>query len=270
VDPIDALEKVKEDAPEIIISDVRMPKMDGYETCRLLKQNKQTRDIPIIFITATDDWNNEAQGLELGAADYITKPVRVPIVRARIRNHIALRQAQAELARKNKALERLATHDTLTNLYNRRKLDARFAQEISRAERYGRPLSVIMLDIDHFKKINDTHGHPTGDAVLTETAKRLARTLRDSDILGRWGGEEFMVICPETELDTAVVLAERLREDYANHNFPKTGRLTASFGVSAHHAGLAAETIISRADQALYRAKAKGRNRVEQEKNKTS
>lgn len=260
----------KDPAPDLILLDYRMPDMDGHEVCRRLKQDPETRDIPVIFITAMEDWNNEAQGLELGAVDYITKPVRAAIVRARVRNHIALQQALAELALKNKELERLAEYDKLTGLYNRRKLDDALAREVIRSERYDRPLSVIIIDIDHFKNVNDTYGHQIGDAVLVESAARLSGTLRTSDTAGRWGGEEFLIICPETTLDTAVVLAERLRADYTAQEFPEAGKLTASFGVAAHCHGLQAQDVVHRADQALYRAKNGGRNRVEREGNETS
>ena len=256
----------KDPAPELILLDVRMPGMDGHETCRRLKRDENTKNIPVIFITALDDSNDEALGLELGAVDYITKPVHAPIVRARIRNHLALQQAHGELELKNQTLEKLATRDKLTGLYNRRRLDDVLAQEVLRAERYNRPLSVILIDIDHFKQVNDTYGHPIGDAVLSETAFRLAGTLRTSDIAGRWGGEEFMVICPETGAETAMILAERLRAGYAELDFPETGRLTASLGVASHRKGLGPEEILRHVDDALYRAKYGGRNRVEQEK----
>jgi len=252
-------------APDIILLDIKMPGMDGHEVCRRLKQSPETCDIPVIFITALNEQEEEAYGLSLGAVDYIAKPVNEPIVTARVRNHIALQQARNELTLKNKELEQIAIRDKLTGLYNRRKLDESFEVEVSRAERYGRPLSVIMLDIDHFKAVNDTHGHPVGDTVLVETAERLLAALRTSDIPGRWGGEEFLIICPETPLDTAVQLANRLRHNYEMKAFPEAGRLTASFGVSAHHKGLLAPDILLGADEALYRAKNGGRNRVEQE-----
>jgi len=138
---------VEDPVPDIILLDIKMPDMDGHEVCKRLKQTPETRDIPVVFITALDDQKEEAYGLGLGAVDYIVKPVNAPIVKARIRNHIALRQALSRL-------EQLAIRDKLTGLYNRRKLDESFAVEVSRAERYGRPLSVIMLDIDHFKEVH--------------------------------------------------------------------------------------------------------------------
>ncbi|HKL20818.1 MAG TPA: diguanylate cyclase [Tichowtungia sp.] len=252
-------------APDLILLDLQMPGMNGHEVCRRLKGNPETREIPVIFITAMEDWNDEAQGLALGAADYITKPVHAPIVQARIRNQLALRNAQAELARKNQELERLAVCDRLTGLYNRRKLDERLEQELTRAARYNRPLSVIMLDLDHFKEINDTCGHPAGDTVLAESAVRLKRALRKNDTVGRWGGEEFLILCPETGLRDAAGLAERLRQTFADRDFPEAGRLTASFGVAACRAEDQPNKLLSRADRALYRAKKSGRNRVEQE-----
>jgi len=256
---------VEKPVPDIILLDIKMPGMDGHEVCKRLKQSPETRDIPVVFITALDNQKEEAYGLGLGAVDYIIKPVNAPIVKARIKNHIALQQARNELTLKNEELEQLAIRDKLTGLYNRRKLDESFAVEVSRAERYGRPLSVILLDIDRFKAVNDTHGHPVGDAVLVETAERLLTALRTSDVPGRWGGEEFLIICPETPLDTALQLAERLRHDYEVRDFPAAGRLTASFGVAAHHKGLLANDILLSVDQALYRAKNDGRNRVERE-----
>lgn len=251
--------------PDLILLDVTMPDMDGYEVCLQLKSSAATRDIPVIFITALADQGSEAFGLQLGAVDYIIKPVNAPIVRARVRNHLALQRARAELAIKNEELERLAIQDKLTGLYNRRKLDKSLAQEITRAGRYGRPLSIIMLDLDHFKEVNDTHGHPTGDAVLVETAARLRKALRTSDILGRWGGEEFLILCPETGLQATAGLANRLLRDYTASEFPTAGRRTASFGVATHRAGDRPEELLSRADAALYCAKKKGRNRVELE-----
>lgn len=249
--------------PDIILLDVQMPGMNGYEVCARLQNHPQTRDIPVMFVTSASSEENEAYGLELGAVDYLVKPVRAPIVQARVRNHIALRQAQIALAEKNRELERLASRDALTNLFNRWKMNECLEQEISRAERFHRPLSIVLIDIDRFKRINDTYGHPIGDSVLQETAEIIQSDIRNSDIACRWGGEEFLIICPETGLDTSLKLAERLRRKFEQTNFTTAGHQTASFGVAEHLPGHTPNQIFRQADQALYLAKKKGCNRVE-------
>ena len=251
--------------PDLILLDISMPGIDGYEVCQRLKESEKTRDIPVIFVTAKDDQKDEALGLGLGAVDYIIKPVNKTIVKARIRNHLALQQALSELAHNNEELERLATHDKLTGLYNRRRLDQLMGAEMERAWRYGRPLSIMLLDIDKFKTINDTLGHLIGDTILSETAKQLQNSVRSCDLVGRWGGDEFVIICPETTADTALPLAERLCRDYAAHEFSAAKGLTASFGVASYHEGRQADDLLSSADGALYRAKRNGRNQVAQE-----
>ncbi len=256
---------VENPAPHLILLDIRMPGMDGYEVCRRLKRQPQTRDIPVIFITAMQMEKEEARGLDLGAVDYIVKPVCPSVIRARVRTHISLQQALAELALTNQALADLAARDPLTGLYNRRKLDENFRLEVERAGRYGRPFSAILFDIDHFKTVNDRYGHSAGDDVLVQMSAWLQAALRTTDIPGRWGGDEFLVLCPETGLDTALQLADRLRHDYEGYDFPGAVRLTASFGVAAHRSGRTDSDILQSADAALYRAKQGGRNRVEKE-----
>ena len=167
------------------------------------------------------------------------------------------------LEQKNLELERLAVTDRLTGLSNRLQLDRVLARELSRSARYGTAFSVVMLDIDHFKRINDTHGHPTGDQVLREIAEILHATVRQSDRLGRWGGEEFLLICPETDLAGARRLAENQRAAIQTHPFPTVGHCTASFGVSQVRTEDTAASLVARADAALYQAKTAGRNRVE-------
>ena len=248
--------------PDMILLDIRMPGMDGYEVCQKLKESTATRDIPVIFITAVDGEFEEAKGLELGAADFIVKPARPQVVKAQVRNQLALHRAMSELTQMNQKLERLAIRDELTGLYNRRKLDEEFDMEVTRAERYGRPLSVILFDLDHFKNVNDTYGHPIGDIVLAQTAAHLLQQLRSSDIAGRWGGEEFLIICPETGLDTAAMLADRLRQTQQELQLPQVKQVTASFGVAAHLPGQTAKDILLRVDEALYEAKRNGRNQV--------
>lgn len=174
-----------------------------------------------------------------------------------------VRSKTSELENKNEELARLSATDALTGLFNRLKLDDAFALEIRRAERYSHPLSVVLVDIDHFKAVNDNHGHLVGDEVLTRFANLLRRYVREIDIAGRWGGEEFMVICPETDIVGAVTLAEHLRAEIGGYPFPAVGNMTASFGVAELLPGEDEDRLVARADAALYRAKQNGRNRVE-------
>jgi len=160
-------------------------------------------------------------------------------------------------------VQRLAQEDYLTGLTNRRKATEVIATEIRRCQRYGGTFTVILMDIDRFKEINDTHGHAIGDRVLQETAKLLRRTIRDSDSAGRWGGEEFLVVCPQTDLEGASALAEKLRSAYADAELLAAIRKTASFGVACYHADDTVEALVGRADRALYASKEAGRNRVE-------
>jgi diguanylate cyclase (GGDEF)-like protein len=173
---------------------------------------------------------------------------------------VALRTA--ELREAHEELARIARTDRLTGLLNRLGLDEAFAREIARAERYGKPMAAIIIDVDHFKAVNDTHGHQAGDAVLKEFAVLLAGVARRADITGRWGGEEFLILCPETDIEAACRVAERMRESVAVHDFPQVGPVTGSFGVTAFRPGETEDALVKRADQALYRAKQDGRNRV--------
>jgi len=162
----------------------------------------------------------------------------------------------------NKELARLSVTDKLTGLFNRLKLDEVCDAEIQRSTRFGQPFSILLLDLDHFKQVNDTHGHQTGDRILIEAARLIATNTRTTDIVGRWGGEEFLIICPHTDLDGALTLAENLRQAIAEYRFPTVDHKTVSIGVSTFRAGDQAKDLVSRADQALYLAKAHGRNRV--------
>jgi diguanylate cyclase (GGDEF)-like protein len=168
-----------------------------------------------------------------------------------------------KLRRLNLQLERMSVTDRLTGLYNRLYIDETLAREIRRAERYRAPFSIILLDIDYFKQVNDTHGHPVGDQVLITLAALLGKTTRETDVVGRWGGEEFLIVCPQTEHDGAMILAENLRAEVERNVFPVIGKLSISLGVGDYQEGDNANDLIVRADTALYRAKANGRNRVE-------
>jgi diguanylate cyclase (GGDEF)-like protein len=266
-----ALDKAhSEHPPDLILMDIMMPGMDGYTACQRLKESPLTRDIPVIFVTAMQDAEDECKGLDTGAIDYIAKPFSPAIVLARVRNHLALEharkklaEAHAMLAMKNKELKTMAAKDFLTGLSNRFTLDETMNRELHKANRYDRSLSVAILDVDHFKTINDTHGHQVGDLVLKKLAVLLRENVRDSDVLGRWGGEEFLVICPETDAQGIFTFAENMRKRIETYPFPTARRITVSLGLATFSKDDTVDSIIRRADNGLYRAKNMGRNRVE-------
>ena len=258
----EALRKVHEDKPDLILLDVMMPGMDGFEVCRRLKQNEAVKDIPVIFVTAVSDDIQEEKGLKLGAIDYIRKPFHVPTARVRIQNHLRLK-------RKSDLLEELVRIDGLTEIANRRGFDEALEREWRRCERQNAPLSLVMIDIDHFKAFNDTYGHAQGDNCLIRVARCIAQALnRPGDLAARYGGEEMAVLLPETPLEAASVMAETIRAEVealaiANEGAGGTGRLTISLGAASMvPAGADATALVRQADAALYRAKAQGRNRV--------
>lgn len=250
--------------PDLILLDVMMPDMDGYEVCRRLKDDPASQGIPVIFVTARDDAADEERGLQLGAIDYIAKPFRLPIVRARVRNHILLKQ-------KNDMLERLALVDGLTGIPNRRNFDQRFAGEWRRASRDAQSLALVMADIDHFKQYNDHYGHGMGDTCLRRVARTLQNSLtRPADLVARYGGEEFIALLPETGLEGAREVAERMRQQVEALNLPHDYSSTAKvITVSLGYAAVALpagsqspEWLLQKVDESLYLAKAQGRNCV--------
>ena len=255
----DALQKAASLKPDLIVLDVEMPGMDGYEVCRQLKANEQTSAIPVAFLTANNSNEDEERGLEIGAIDFIRKPISPQIVRTRASNILKLQAA-------TRKLELLASTDSLTGAFNRRHFMEAANNEILRSERYGHPLSVLMLDIDHFKAVNDTHGHGIGDEALKETVHVIEKTLRNEDTLGRLGGEEFAVLLPETKVSQAVLLAERIRvaiSEIVIDTPTDPLSFTMSIGISQLSEGDSnIDDILKRADEGLYKAKEQGRNQV--------
>ncbi|CAK0776062.1 two-component system, chemotaxis family, response regulator WspR [Gammaproteobacteria bacterium] len=249
--------------PDLILLDVMMPDLDGYEVCRRLKSNLATQDIPIIFVTARSEVSDQEYGFNLGAVDYITKPFELPVVRARIRNHIKLKQ-------KTELLENLAMLDGLTDIPNRRRFDEMIAIEWRRARRNTLPLSVLMVDVDHFKAYNDHYGHGAGDECLRKVARSLKSALmRPADFVARYGGEEFVIILPENNEGGARQMAERIRAAVWDLSIPHAHSPTAKYvTISLGHAtrvpGLddVPEVLLGTADRALYQAKQEGRNRA--------
>ncbi|MBK5968867.1 MULTISPECIES: diguanylate cyclase domain-containing protein [Thiorhodovibrio] len=257
--------------PDLILLDVIMPDMDGHEVCRRLKDQETTRGIPVIFVTGMNDDKDEEHGLNLGAADYITKPFNPAIVRARVRN-------QVNLKLRTDMLEQISWEDALTGIPNRRRFDQKLTEECARLTRNDhQSLSLLMLDIDHFKPFNDNYGHGAGDDCLRRVAQALAEVpQRPADLVARYGGEEFAVILPETDAAGAQDIAERLlaavRALNLEHAYSDVApHVTLSIGGATHSAAEAktspkantkadAEALKKNADAALYRAKTHGRN----------
>ncbi|MBF0284462.1 MAG: diguanylate cyclase [Magnetococcales bacterium] len=251
------------DKPDLILLDVMMPEMDGYEVCRRLKEDGETREIPVIFVTAKGDFADEERGLSLGAVDYVVKPFYLPIIRARVHTHMHLKL-------KTDMLESLASLDGLTNIPNRRRFDEALTLEWKRCSRSGTPLTVVMMDIDHFKAFNDRYGHGAGDLCLRQVAAALTEHLnRPGDMAARYGGEEFAAILPDTEQDGAQLIGERLRLAVESLAIPHgasntSDRVTLSVGFASGVPSMSGrmEDFLAAADRMLYEAKEAGRNLV--------
>ncbi len=260
----EALEMASEEKPDLILLDVVMAPMNGFDVCQTLKSEPSTRDIPVLFITSSATMKDEIHGLELGAVDYIGKPVNPPVVKARVRNHVELKQYKDKL-------ERIAAEDMLTGLATRRRFEQTLQSEWRRCWRQSTPLSITMMDIDFFKKFNDTYGHSDGDDCLRAVGGALVRQIkRPADLVARYGGEEFVCVMPDTNLDGALALAHSMRSaiedlkiehaksDVASH-------VTMSIGVSTCIPSEKIDpfNLLKAADENLYKAKHNGRNRVE-------
>lgn len=247
---------------DLILLDVLMPGIDGFEVCRRLKAEPLTAHIPILFLTAHNEPDAETRGLELGAVDFIAKPFTPAAVRARVANHIALKRAQDQLSR-------MADTDALTGLANRRHFDEFLGLEYARHKRSGVELSVIFIDVDHFKLFNDTYGHVNGDDCLRRVAGAIGAAMaRSTDLAARYGGEEFACILPMTDQDGAIAIAEKIRwavnELHIAHSRSETAdHVTVSLGVVTAKCTQqrSASNVVALADEQLYSAKQGGRNR---------
>jgi len=277
----DGLRVVQREIPDLILLDIMMPEMDGYQVCRELKADPATASIPVIFITAMGSEEDETKGLDCGAIDYLTKPISPPIVRARVRNHLELKRSRdllealgRELTEKNLELKRIAREDGLTSLANRRYFDEMLDAELKRAFRSRQFLSLILCDVDFFKRYNDHYGHVAGDECLKQIGAALRCTFqRAGDVTARYGGEEFAVILPETAPEKAAQLAEKLRLKMLDLALPHAasetiGVVSLSIGVVGSQVTTErnGQWFIDQADQALYLSKERGRNRVTEAK----
>jgi len=289
-DGAQALSAIRQARPDLILMDVEMPGLGGVEVCRIVKANSGEDGfgfIPVILMTARQA-AGKVEGLELGADDYLVKPFDMLELSARVKSMLRLKALQDALVEKNRELDRankelarrreelltLSRTDALTGLFNRRYFEERLNEEFTRSRRYGSPLSLVMLDIDHFKRINDTFGHPFGDRVLKAVAQTACSRLREVDLMARYGGEELIALLPETSPVDALRVCERVREAIASLGLEHPGadghvqevRLTASLGVATVPAAnlTSAEALLMAADTSLYAAKGAGRNRVHQ------
>jgi diguanylate cyclase (GGDEF)-like protein len=259
---------LQEDAPRLMILDWVMPGLNGVEICRRLRERGDDPNYYIILVTVQDQIEQLAEGLAAGADDYLTKPVVPEELEARLLAGRRILDLQAQLIAARDAFRDQATHDPLTNLWNRKGILEIMRREVGRASRSGSPLSVIMLDLDYFKQTNDTYGHPVGDALLVELANRMQDSIRVYDAVGRIGGDEFLIVLPECDTEAALYLAERIRKNLALSNsvLPRDAfSVTASLGVASTSmgVGLDAHDLILADDSALLQAKHRGRDRVE-------
>ncbi len=259
---------------DIILLDVVLPDINGDEVCRWLKLNQSTRAIPIIMLTVKSSIPDKVLGLEAGADDYIPKPFDEIELNARIYACLRTKSLQDELSLKNRQLEELlerveilAITDPLTELFNRRRYETVLEKEFKKTRRYNSPLSCLMIDIDHFKEVNDEYGHNIGDKILQDTASILRNTFREVDIVARWGGEEFIILLPQTDKEAARKSAERVLKKISNFKFPSVPdkKITVSIGIASVPSPKidSGEKLINASDLAMYDAKKKGRNRIE-------
>ncbi len=274
-DGVEALQKVKQDGPDLILLDVMMPKINGFEVCKIIKSNKETKFIPVIMVTALNELEDKIKGIDSGADDFISKPFNKLELLARVRSllrikylHDELKDKVVQLQKAKEELRQLAITDGLTGLYNHRHFKDHLRHELNRARRHNLHVSIAMIDIDHFKHYNDTNGHPAGDLLLQKLAHLLKNNIRSIDLAARYGGEEFALVLVETNKPAAGIVAEKIRKLVEQHAFPfeekqPNGKITISVGVATFpDDGTDMETLIKMADKRLYHAKQLGRNAI--------
>ncbi len=269
-----ALKMVEEISPDLILLDVMMPELNGYEVCGQLKNDPDTCDIPIIFLTAKSETEDVIKGFQCGAVDYVTKPINGPEILARVRTHLELKyyrelseKKETQVAELREKLDRATRTDTLTGLLNRRGMLERIRFEQTRMERSQKPFSLILADVDDFKILNKKHGHVGGDYALVSIGQLIETSLRKQDTLARWGGKEFLILLPETDENGAKVLAEKMKEVVRQHECDYSGvtlSFTMTFGVATFALGgnRTVDECLKAIDAAVYEGKNQGKNCV--------
>jgi two-component system cell cycle response regulator len=275
----DAIKKVRLEPPDLVLLDMILPDMDGLEVLRIVKARREDQFIPVIILSVKSDLDSKVAGLRIGADDFLAKPFAEAEILARCAAMLRIKHLQERLQDMQRKLEEQSITDGLTGLKNRRFFDERLHEEFRRAQRYGDYLSLIMIDLDHFKQVNDLHGHPAGDAVLREAAALMRASIRDPDICSRYGGEEFAVILPKTHMSGALAVAERVWRELGTKEYAippsgsaphgaedaaRTVSITASLGIAFYPSKdiTSSELLLRYADQALYEAKKAGRNSI--------
>ena len=267
-----ALNVIPRSMPDLILMDVMMPGLNGFEVCEKLKVDEATKEIPVIFVTAKSETEDIVKAFDVGGVDYITKPYQYREILSRIKTHLQNQTLLKnnlllveQLLKVNVELDKASRTDSLTGLSNRRDANEKIGQEMVRSARNEKSFSLVLGDIDHFKKINDTYGHEAGDFVLTKVSRLMVDAVRRQDLVSRWGGEEFLIVLPETELAGGAILAENIRQKIESEKFvynEQTMNVKISFGVCSSGSELSMDELIKKADDNLYRAKEAGRNKV--------
>jgi two-component system, cell cycle response regulator len=262
-----AVQRARDGEPDLILLDIMMPGLDGLDSCRLIKGVTQDSFVPVVLLTAKTDTDSRVAGLRIGADDYVCKPFDERELLARVNNLLRIKRMHDQINEARARLQTMAVQDELTSLYNYRYLHTRLGEEFKRAERYREPLACVMLDIDHFKRINDRFGHDAGDTVLREVAARLRKAVREVDVVTRYGGEEFLLVLPSTNFSGALAVADRAWRSVGGEPFFIGGsseKITISIGVAVFPSRdiKSKDQLIKAADRALYQSKNEGRDRI--------
>jgi diguanylate cyclase (GGDEF)-like protein len=264
----EALESVRESNPDLILMDILMPGISGFEVCEQLKADETTKDIPVVFVSSLTDIDTKVRGFKVGGVDFINKPFQHAEILVRVNTHITMQRLRRNLEEKNQELERLANTDYLTNLYNRRRFFHAAEDEFAESVNSGHPISITLIDLDFFKRINDTYGHLVGDRVLVHVAQLIRTHCRVSDVAARYGGEEFIILHPSIDRQRAFLVAERIRKIVeVTPFFRKTDKISVTLSAGVVDTVICSncprlDDVLAMADLALYRAKDMGRNKV--------